>query len=312
MNRQEFSKQLSEQLQSNTVDISFIPLWFDSVLEQLSSLLKQQANIRHPRHLGDAREFSLIPIFNQLLPSSFCAKKGYAVNVHTTASLEQDCLILDSNTAGALVVAGHVSYYPIESILASVQVKSRLTLSEFRKAIINAVSIKKLLYGDAYSNTRVKDQNQELCYAIFAYDASLSFRHIIDIANELVIDIPLHLRPNLIYILGRGLVLPGTNTGELDIRYDQMFSSGKYTGLPYLGTDFIKDSEAYAFLWFITSIVDHCIRERNKRVLPSYLSYVVRPLCFQKSFEEQLKKEKPDQFKAIIRKRSNIKDNKRT
>ena len=299
MNKDKFENEMKSQLSSNSVDISFLSRWFDKTLEGLRSISEQRSDISHPRHRGDAREIDIQGILEKIFPDVLPLRKGFVLNNHTTVSREQDIIVTNGDTAGSLIQAGEVSYFPIESCLASIEVKSNLTLPEIRKSIISCISVKKLLYGDAYSNDRKKEQKEDFCYAIFSYGCSKNLEGAAAQFNSLLKDVPFHLRPNLIYILGKGLLIPGHEAG-LELKYEQMFHQGDFKALPSLGTAFIKKSESYAFLWYITSIIDHCLNEKVKRTPPSYFSYIINPICYQSSFERKLKEKNPEQYQKII------------
>jgi hypothetical protein len=299
MNKDKFEKELQAELLSNSIDIPFLRRWFDKTLEILQTLSKQRLGISHPRHRGDAREIDIQGVIEDLFPAALPLKKGFILNKHTTISHEQDIIITNGDTAGSLIQAGGVSYFPIESCLASIEVKSNLTLPELRKSIINCISVKKLLFGDAFSNERKENQKENYCYAIFAYEYSRNLDQAATQINSLLVNVPYHLRPNLVYILGKGLLIPGDDAG-LDLKYEQIYYEGEFKTLPSLGTAFLKKTESYAFLWFVTSIIDHCLNEKSKRHSPSYFSYVINPICCQSSFERKLKEDNPEQYQKII------------
>ena len=301
MNKNKFEKDLERQLSSCSIDIRFLGRWFDKTLESLRSISDQRSGISHPHHRGNVREIDIRDIFNKILPDALSLRKGFVLNDDTTVSLEQDIIVTSGDTAGSLIQAGEVSYFPIESCLASIEVKSNLTLPEIRKSIINCVSVKKLLYGVDFSTDRRDMQKGDYCYAIFSYGYSKNLSHAAGQFNTLLADVPFHLRPNLIYILGKGLLIPGDKSG-IELKYEQMFHQGGFTTLTSLGTEFIKKTESYAFLWYIASIIDHCLNEKTKRKNPSYLSYVLNPICTQISFERRLKEKDPKGYKKIIKK----------
>lgn len=142
MNKDKFENEMKSQLSSNSVDISFLSRWFDKTLEGLRSISEQRSDISHPRHRGDAREIDIQGILEKIFPDVLPLRKGFVLNNHTTVSREQDIIVTNGDTAGSLIQAGEVSYFPIESCLASIEVKSNLTLPEIRKSIISCISVK--------------------------------------------------------------------------------------------------------------------------------------------------------------------------
>ena len=186
MNKTQFEKDLKQRLTANNVDIAFLGRWFDKTLKRLQTMSDQRSGISHPRHRGEAREKDILSVFREMFPENFLLQRGFVVNKHTTMSCEQDIIVLDGDSAGSLIRAGELAYFPIESTLASVEVKSNLTLAELRRSLINCVSIKKLLFGDAYCAEKAEDDKSQLCYAIFAFSCSRSLKRLADQLNKLI------------------------------------------------------------------------------------------------------------------------------
>ena len=163
MNQKEFEKKVRSLISTSRVDLEFLIKWYAKTLEQLESLKEQTAVIDHPRYRGDERESDFRNILKKILPESISIAKGFAINEYATKSLEQDCLLLDRHCAATFVKTGSTVYYPIESVLGSVEIKSKLTLSELRKIIINCMSLKKLLKSET--------PKVRIAYFVFAYNS---------------------------------------------------------------------------------------------------------------------------------------------
>ncbi|UUT23494.1 DUF6602 domain-containing protein [Pseudomonas sp. T8] len=289
MNDDQFRKKIRSELGTQQCNFTFLPKWNRETLEGLSSAFKQKELIKHPRHRGDSRELDFIEILSSSIPASIRISKGFGLNTSSLVSHEQDCLLLNTESAWALAGGGGVSYFPIESILGSIEVKSRLTISELRKSILNCVSLKKVLYpGLPYSEE--KKPKERICYSIFAYSSSIELSKLPKVIRELQRDIPPALRINMIYLLGKGLILPGD--GSYELNFEQIHRNdldfGALDGLrsDYFSADAALRDHTVTFQWFIANNIDHCLFERSIRKIPSYSSYVFHPISIQMSLEK--------------------------
>lgn len=223
--------------------------------------------------------------------------KGYAVNRNAAHSKEQDILLLDAATSGALLNTSGIQYFPIESVLASIEIKSKLTLAEIRKSILNGLSVKNV----NLMNPERKSAENNLCgtvwHTVFAYDCDTTLDRLAEVFNRETREIDKEKRPDLIYVLGKGLLFPGSKHG-LDFKYHQSNNDG-YQKIEAWGTVVIGKSEAYSFLWFLTCMIDHCIKELKERRPPSYFSYLWGPILMQLNVERDMEKRYPENYAKL-------------
>ena len=266
MNKSKFDATLKSTVSSHRVNVTLLSDWFARTLEALNSLSEQQSAIPHPGYRGQSREELLSELLEPMLPESLHLTKGFAVDRLLGMSKEQDLMVLSRNSAMSLMPRR--SCFPIHSCLASIEVKSNLNIGEIRKAILNCVSVKKRL-RDLPTKTMDEDPIGQYCYAIFAYTSRRTLEGVAGTFNEALVDVPHCLRPNLVYILGRGMLIP-SESKTIQLALDQMFQRADFRPVPNMGAPpSIPATEAYAFLWFVTNIIDHCLRERERR--PAFL-----------------------------------------
>lgn len=301
MNKKKFDEQLLQLLTKSRVNGRLLPEWFAFVLKQLETLADQRQRIDHPRHRGDAREGDIRQVIARLFPPALTMLKGFALNFNLSVSKEQDVLVCDSSTAIRLLDAGDSCYVPIESCLASVEVKSNLTTPELRRIVLSCVNLKKLLSGGSSPRDCERRRTAELCYAVFAYSSDMTLEDVAENLNGLLENVPKPYRPNLVYVLGQGLLVPSTNK-MMELSHRQMLCGGSFSLVRGLRTNFVPQAESYAFLWFLASILDHCLQERITRMPPQLMEYVTRPVTEQLRFEEWLKETKPDEYERLLAK----------
>ncbi|MGI5848997.1 MAG: DUF6602 domain-containing protein [Christensenellales bacterium] len=292
MNLKEFIEKMNSIKYGRTFNIPFLCEWYDNILKKLNVLLEQEDAISHPRHRGDAREEELIKIIKDILPTSFTITKGYAINSLTNRSLEQDCMICKKEYYTKFVSTSTISYIPIESVLASIEIKSSLSTEELRKSIINCASLKALMYKFDKSG-QYADVQDNIVFSVFAYRSDKSLKELIKLLEELNNHVPKSMCINMIYVLNKGLILPCDPNKD---RY--LNSKQKITG-SYEAVDRIllknKPVQALPFLWYLANILDHIITENENRKFKDTLAYFFEPLLFQQTIDEQMKKQEERQ-----------------
>lgn len=172
--------------------------------------------VAHPGEKGVGREQIVRQFLASYLPKRFEISTGFAFDSSCQVSRQLDIIIADALTAPRFETAGGTRFYPCESVVAVVQVRSSVTSSgEFRDALSNLESAKELdrsANGRAFDSRRgeVIDNRNDYLHQIFtalivtgralkgerAREELLSYLH----------DRPAHLWPNVIIALDRYLL----------------------------------------------------------------------------------------------------------
>ena len=290
MNQLQFENKIQDLISGSPVNLKFLTEWYENTLNQLESFKKQTSGIEHPRYRGDERESEFKKLLEGILPSSILISNGFAINEYATKSYEQDCLILDRNRTATFLKTDTTTYFPIESILGSVEIKSKLTLKELRRTILNCVSLKKLAFNNAFSEEEYKKEpNVKIAYAIFAYDSGWTLKKTADEINKLLDSVPATLRPNMFFLLNKGLIMP-CRESAFALGPDQLFTGDNFAGQGAMGTKTLPKSLATPFLWYLSNIIDHSIQEMDSRDAPWYGKYVFGPIHFQTWAEKLIEK----------------------
>ena len=270
LNREEFRKAVEELTGGAKVNFEKLPKWFEATLRTLDALGEQKAGVHHPGHRGTAREHPLQQVLAQMLPSPFTIETGFAINHFMTESKEQDLLVVDRNIGARLLP--EENYFPIEPCLASVQVKSTLTRADIRDATVNCISIKRLFGWPLVPQEQSDHEYDKLCYAVFAYGSPSTLDRLAAVVNDELASVSRHLWPNMFYVLGKGLLIPGRDRG-VPLDRSTMFTGPKYLHVGEPSAPGLPASEAYAFLWFLSNIIDHCMEQRENRESPNLQRY---------------------------------------
>ena len=278
MKRDEFLAKVHKMGVSMPVDTHRMSRWFEATLKSLEALGKQKEGVDHPGHRGTSRENPLQQLLDQMLPTTMSVEKGFALNRWMALSLEQDLLIVDSNIAGKMLP--DESYFPTESCLASIQVKSKLTRTTIRDATVNCVSIKRLFGWPLADQEKSDDAYDSLCYSVFSYGSDWELDRLAKIVNEEMEGVRRHFWPNAFYVLGKGMLIPGEAHG-VPLDNATMFTGSTFVAMSEAGGPGMEQSDAHPFLWFLSNIIDHCFVQRSERDSPSYKSYWFQTIAAQ-------------------------------
>lgn len=182
---------------------------FKAAALEFGVALINTASINHTGNKGGAREEALRNFFRNRLPKRFAVTEGEAIDLRGQTSPQMDLMFYDQNQCFKLNVET-TSILPIESLLATIEVKSALNTGEISKSIEAAKKLRSLkpfnssLAGRDVGNNR---STPRLLHCIFAYDSNLqtgnwlaqeSARLIEACGGEHLID--------AVYVLNRGYI----------------------------------------------------------------------------------------------------------
>jgi hypothetical protein len=183
---------------------------------ELLQLYEKSKDIKHPRDVGNTRE----AILGRFLATSGYLPKKYSVSNTSVrvasaegfVSREIDILLFDAETSIVLMQREDAyQVYPAESAYGAIEVKSKLSRQELRKAFDNIASFKRL------RKVGTRDEQSERGFGIiFAYDSDLEWMQLFEAVKELALESSRSVLPNLVVVLNKGYFLFGEDgTGKL-------------------------------------------------------------------------------------------------
>lgn len=215
--------------------------------------------ITHSLTKGEEREDPLIEFLKSNLPKTYSVVKGEVVDTKNNSSQQMDIMIYDNSRNIPFYSGGHY-ILPAEALLASIEIKSKLTQEESRKILKSVKSLKSLKpFGkqvDVSKKQRTVEEKVTCRYfhSIFAYDTDLAEKdwancemgRIKRLATEEKIDSNLIDR---IFVLHKGLINPNDSIARET-----------------------KDN-AESLLYFYMNLLNFIQRENNRRQTVPYLDY---------------------------------------
>lgn len=179
-------------------------------------------DLKHPRDTGYARE----NILKKFLMKSGLLPKKYSISntsvrvasTHGFLSKEVDILLFDSNEAITLMGRNEAyAVYPIECCYGIIEVKSKLTKNEIKKAFKTIASFKSLVKsGNQQFNLgqfTIRHALEERGFGIiFAYDTDLDLKDLNKEFKKQLIETDKKFLPNVIFILNKGFFMWGNES----------------------------------------------------------------------------------------------------
>jgi len=177
---------------------------------------EKSKDIKHPRDVGAAREVLIRAFFleTKLLPKKYAVSE-VSVRVASTSghlSNELDLLFYNSIETFSLMQRQHVyEVLPVEHTYGAIQVKSKLTKPELKKAFSNIASYKKLKRMVPSRINFIGSRKPEMSGfgIIFAYDTDLAWDEICEELKTLACSYDTKHLPNAVFILSKGWFLFG-------------------------------------------------------------------------------------------------------
>lgn len=171
-----------------------------------SDYQKLSSKIAHNGLKGTIREDKLKEYLSKLFPTKYAIGNGVIVDANETQSRQQDFIIYDNFNSPKLMETESVQVIPIESVYATIEVKSTLTVDELEKSIKNIESVKKLEKTKPFSSPLIISSIIPPICMIFAYSSDTSLNNIVKKIDEFNNSIDIKNRLSIVCILDKGLI----------------------------------------------------------------------------------------------------------
>ena len=182
-----------------------------------SDYQKLSSKIEHNGLKGTIREDKLKEYLSKLFPTKYAIGNGVIVDANETQSRQQDFIIYDNFNSPKLMETESVQVIPIESVYATIEVKSTLTVDELEKSIKNIESVKKLEKTKPFSSPLIISSIIPPICMIFAYSSDTSLNNIVKKIDEFNNSIDIKNRLSIVCILDKGLIFAINRHGFKEI-----------------------------------------------------------------------------------------------
>lgn len=103
--------------------------------ENMQRLYELSGGVKQDLEKGAFREFFVASLLRPLIPSHFGVGSGVVVSAYGQQSRQTDLIIYDHRGVPPILLAGERGIFPIDSVLAVVEVKSTLVASHYRSLV---------------------------------------------------------------------------------------------------------------------------------------------------------------------------------
>lgn len=128
--------------------------------------------LQHAGEKGRIREILLRSLFRPLLPSDLGVGTGFVVGAAGAVSTQQDIILYDRSTLPPALFDSELGFFPIESVLRTIEVKSVLTRNELTSAHEAAKAVASFMIHDKGGNIVSTGPRPRAC--ILALDSDLN------------------------------------------------------------------------------------------------------------------------------------------
>lgn len=126
--------------------IDSVQQWFDHFEITLGHEAMQAGLLEHSSLVGSAREFIVKRVLRSILPPIVHIGSGKVFDFHGKRSRQIDIIVFDSRFPVFEIQSG-IGIYPLEGVIATIEVKSTLTKKSLFEALENTLSLIQLTPG---------------------------------------------------------------------------------------------------------------------------------------------------------------------
>lgn len=163
--------------------------------------------LEHMGLRGTAREDLLKDVISQLIPEKYRIGSGTIVDVHETQSKQQDLYIYDAFNSPVFLKMESNKVVPVESVYATIEVKSTLTKDTLRQSIENIRTVKTLEHNELRNSPIVFSRHNVIMGCIFSYTSDSSIETVARNVDEICTDIPKSQQPNMVCVFDKGIIV---------------------------------------------------------------------------------------------------------
>lgn len=179
----------------------------ESIAKKLTIDYELTDHIDHMGVRGSSREDVLKYYIKQLLPERFAVGNGVVTDVHGTQSKQQDFFVHDAFNSPVFLHTESSSIVPIESVYATIEVKSTLKKETIIQSVNNIQSVKALTITVLKNSPLIPSVYNRVFGAVFAYTCDTKIETLAGNLNQLCLNVPAEHRPSIICILDQGCIV---------------------------------------------------------------------------------------------------------
>ncbi|UPR37056.1 hypothetical protein ISX50_17455 [Vibrio cyclitrophicus] len=144
-------------------------------IDNVIKLAEVAGGIQHNATIGELRESYLMDFFKELIPSSVSLTSGFITDAGGNISPQLDFIVTKKSALPLIEMKDGLSIVPIESVLLTAEIKSKLSTSHFQQIENQNTKITSMnITGDMGKNNFIVPS------IILAYDHDISEERLVD------------------------------------------------------------------------------------------------------------------------------------
>lgn len=179
----------------------------ESIARKLNIDYELTDHIDHMGVRGSSREDVLKFYIKQLLPERFAVGNGVVTDVNGTQSKQQDFFVYDAFNSPVFLHTESSSIVPIESVYATIEVKSTLKKDTLIQSVNNIKSVKELTITVLKNSPIIPYTYNRVFGAVFSYTCDTKIETIAGNLHQICQTIPPKHRPSVVCILDQGVIV---------------------------------------------------------------------------------------------------------
>jgi hypothetical protein len=232
----------------------------ESIIQFALTRSDAATELRHHGFRGRAREIFVRDLLTPFLSPNIGTCTGVVVDSDGGNSRQIDVIVYDKNLIPSLMFTGEEGIVPIESVLATVEIKSRLTKGELVTSIRNAHSIKDRRAKYQEIMMAIPEKSSPLC-CLFAFSSDLTPEKELSRLESAVSEVN-NETDQKVYVPLSGVCIGNVSfTHCLKIEYDN-------TPKPTFET--LTTDAALRFMVFLVDQIAILERQRSKMLISHY------------------------------------------
>lgn len=125
-------------------EISLFDEWSSYIIKVLNAEFDYTSMIKHSSELGNARETLIKGVLQRIIPKTYEIGSGMVIDSKRNLSKQIDVIIARQDFPSMQLPHGS-KIYLVESVLATIEVKSQLTSESLHKSLDNCASVSELI-----------------------------------------------------------------------------------------------------------------------------------------------------------------------
>lgn len=179
----------------------------ESIARKLNIDYELTDHIDHMGVRGSSREDVLKFYIKQLLPERFAVGNGVVTDVNGTQSKQQDFFVYDAFNSPVFLHTESSSIVPIESVYATIEVKSTLKKDTLIQSVNNIKSVKELTITVLKNSPIIPYTYNRVFGAVFSYTCDTKIETIAGNLHQICQTIPPEHWPSVVCILDQGVIV---------------------------------------------------------------------------------------------------------